>query len=50
MDQVRRLNAFATGGLTPDRVVLDLPPGRAGPPAREGKGADRIEGAAQRLS
>jgi dTMP kinase len=47
MDQVRRLNAFATGGVTPDLVlVLDLPleEGRARQ-LRQGKGADRIEGA-----
>jgi dTMP kinase len=47
LDEVRRLNAFATGGLVPDCVlVLDLPAdqGRARQ-LRQGKGADRIEGA-----
>jgi dTMP kinase len=47
MDQVQRLNAFATGGVAPDLVlVLDLPleEGRARQ-LRQGKGADRIEGA-----
>lgn len=45
LDEVRRLNAFATGGLAPDLVViLDLSPaeGRARQ-AGEGKAADRIE-------
>ena len=43
--QVRELNRFATGGLSPDLVVvLDLPPevGRERQ-AREGKTLDRIE-------
>jgi dTMP kinase len=45
MEDVRRLNTFATGGLRPDRVViLDLAAeeGRARQ-QREGKDADRIE-------
>ncbi|TVP46899.1 MAG: dTMP kinase [Gemmatimonadales bacterium] len=45
LEEVRRLNTFATGGLRPDRVViLDLPAeeGRARQ-RREGKDADRIE-------
>jgi dTMP kinase len=45
LEEVRRLNAFATGGLRPDRVVvLDLPleEGRERQ-RREGKAADRIE-------
>jgi dTMP kinase len=45
LEEVRRLNRFATGGLQPDLVmVLDLPweEGRARQ-QREGKTADRIE-------
>lgn len=45
LDQVRRMNEFATGGLRPHLVlVLDLPweEGRARQ-RREGKGPDRIE-------
>ncbi len=45
VEEVRRLNAFATGGLAADAtVVLDVPPevGEARR-AREGRGADRIE-------
>jgi dTMP kinase len=47
LEQVRPMNAFATGGLVPDRVlVLDLPldQGRARQ-RQDGKEADRIEGA-----
>jgi dTMP kinase len=46
MEEVRRLNTFATGGLRPDRVViLDLPAGEGrARQQREGKPADRIEG------
>jgi dTMP kinase len=47
LDEVRRLNAFATGGLLPDlTLVLDLSleEGRSRQ-LRQGKGADRIEGA-----
>jgi dTMP kinase len=46
LDEVRRLNTFATGGLRPDRVViLDLPPGEGrARQHRGGKDADRIEG------
>jgi dTMP kinase len=47
LDEVRRLNRFATGGLRPNLVlVLDLPweEGRARQ-EREGKAADRIESA-----
>jgi dTMP kinase len=45
-DDVTRLNAFATGGVTPDAVfVLDLPASEgAARQAREGHAADRIEG------
>ncbi len=49
LDEVRRLNAFATGGLVPDlTLVLDLSleEGRARQ-LRQGKGADRIEGAGE---
>src|SRR5690606_9283193 len=45
LEEVRRLNAFATGGLRPDvTLVLDVPPqvGEARR-AREGRDADRIE-------
>lgn len=45
VDEVRRMNAFATGGLAPDlTLVLDVPPevGEARR-AREGRGPDRIE-------
>lgn len=47
LEEIRRLNRFATGGLHPDLVlVLDLPweEGRARQ-QREGKAADRIESA-----
>jgi dTMP kinase len=45
LDEVRRLNAFATGGLVPDLyVVLDLPVGEgAERQQREGRERDRIE-------
>lgn len=45
LDRVRELNRFATGGLTPDLVVvLDLPPGVGRErQARDGKTLDRIE-------
>jgi dTMP kinase len=45
LDEVRRLNAFATGGLRPDLyVVLDLPVGEGtARQQREGKERDRIE-------
>lgn len=45
LDEVRRLNAFATGGLTPDLyIVLDLPVGEGTErQRREGKERDRIE-------
>jgi dTMP kinase len=46
LDETRRLNAFATGGLRPDlTVLLDIPvdEGRARQ-ARAGKVRDRIEG------
>lgn len=45
LDEVRRLNAFATGGLVPDLyVVLDLPAGEGTDrQQREGKERDRIE-------
>ncbi|CAN5735317.1 hypothetical protein BH23GEM11_BH23GEM11_08100 [soil metagenome] len=45
MDQIRRLNTFATGGLRPDLVViLDLPASEGRDrQQREGKDADRIE-------
>lgn len=47
LDEVRRLNAFATGGLRPDlTLVLDLPAAE-GVARKEGTGVplDRIEGA-----
>lgn len=45
LSEVRRMNAFATGGLTPDlTVVLDLPVGEgAERQNREGRERDRIE-------
>ena len=45
LDEVKRMNAFATGGLRPDAVlVLDLPAAEgAERQAREGGEADRIE-------
>lgn len=45
LDEVRRMNAFATGGLSPDlTLVLDVPPEvGAARRAREGRNADRIE-------
>lgn len=45
LDEVRRLNAVATGGLVPDLyVVLDLPVAEGGErQQREGKEQDRIE-------
>lgn len=45
LDEVRRLNAFATGGIAPDVTwVLDVPPELgAERRARAGAGADRIE-------
>lgn len=45
LDEVRRLNAFATGGLVPDLyVVLDLPVGEGAERQRhEGSERDRIE-------
>ncbi|MFS8637279.1 MAG: dTMP kinase [Gemmatimonadota bacterium] len=45
LDEVRRMNAFATGGLSPDlTLVLDVPPEiGAERRAREGRNADRIE-------
>lgn len=49
LDEVRRLDRFATGGLVPDLyVVLDLPveQGRARQRA-EGKEEDRLEGAGE---
>jgi dTMP kinase len=45
LDEVRRINAFATGGLTPDlTLVFDVPPavGEARR-AAAGRGSDRIE-------
>lgn len=47
LEQVRRLNTFATGGLRPDlTIVLDLPVDEgAARQAREGGEPDRIEGA-----
>jgi len=44
LDEVRRLNAFATGGLVPDlTIVLDVP-SSTGDARRTGRGAaDRIE-------
>jgi len=49
LDQVRRMNDFATGGLRPDLyLVLDLPADEgARRQAREGKTPDRIERAGQ---
>lgn len=46
LERVRALNAFATGGLTPDLVlVLDLPATQGNARQRRGgKPADRIEG------
>ncbi len=46
LDDIGRLNAFATGGLTPDlTVVLDLPVADGvSRQAREGSAPDRIEG------
>jgi dTMP kinase len=45
LDGIRRMNAFATGGLAPDlTVVLDLPVGDgAARQSREGRARDRIE-------
>lgn len=45
LEAVRRLNAFATGGLRPDGlVVLDVPVSEGGArQRREGKAADRME-------
>lgn len=45
LDEVRRLNAFATGGLRPDvTIVLDIPPELGETRRRaEGRAADRIE-------
>ncbi len=43
IDEVVRLNAFATAGLTPDiTIVLDLPP-TEGLARATGEGADRLE-------
>ena len=49
LDQVRRLSAFATGGLSPDLyVVLDVPVQEgAQRQRRQGKGTDRFEGAGE---
>ena len=49
LDEVRRMNAFATGGLTADlTLVLDVPPEvGAARRAREGRNADRIEQAGE---
>jgi dTMP kinase len=42
LDEVRRVNEFATGGLAPDlTILLDLPPAAAG--ARAGVEVDRFE-------
>lgn len=51
LDEVRRLNAFATGGLVPDLyIVLDLPVGEgAERQQREGKERDRIEREGERF-
>ncbi|HEX7119977.1 MAG TPA: dTMP kinase [Longimicrobiales bacterium] len=45
LDEVRRMNAFATEGVTPDvTLVLDVPPDvGAARRAKEGRHADRIE-------
>src|SRR5690606_2826450 len=50
VDEVRRLNAFATGGLAPDlRIVLDVP-AATGDARRARRGAaDRIERAGREL-
>jgi len=47
LDEVRRLNRLATGGLSPDVTVLLEVPVAVGEARRraEGRGADRIEGA-----
>lgn len=45
LEEVRRLNAFATGGLHPDlTLVLDIPPAEGEARRRAaGRGSDRIE-------
>ena len=49
LEEVRRLDAFARGGLEPDlTLLLDLPPDEgAGRQRAAGKGSDRIEGAGE---
>ena len=45
LDEVREINAFATGGVMPDRtLVLALPEGGARARARDENGSDRIGG------